>query len=63
MKLSTLPGELLHHVLTFVEPSDLPALCKSGPDLYNFIHGNRVLFQSLYLQRLVCLSLRVFILF
>lgn len=48
-----LPGEVLHNILAYVRPEDLPALrcCHS---LNEFINHDGLLFKEIYLQHYVC---------
>lgn len=47
--LTELPPEIIHNILSFVEPSDLawiPAICKT---LYYSVKGNTAVFKQVYL--------------
>lgn len=48
-----LSHELLHCVLTYVEPADLAALSRSCGAFNEYIKGNKLLCKNLYLQRFV----------
>lgn len=45
--------EVLHSILTSVDPSDLAALSLSCQSLHTFIQDNLILHKELYLQRYV----------
>jgi hypothetical protein len=56
----SLPHEILHSVLTCVDPRDLASLSLCCEALHRFIQNDRLLFKELYLQRLVSLMNSVF---
>ncbi|KAI1498717.1 hypothetical protein F5X99DRAFT_392444 [Biscogniauxia marginata] len=52
MILTQLPPEIIHHILGYVDPSDLawiPRICKN---LYHAVTGNTTLFKQVYLRHL-----------
>jgi hypothetical protein len=51
--LLALPPEVLHNIISAVDPRDLAALRRCCRALHTFISGNKQLFKEMYLQRLV----------
>ncbi|KAI9727464.1 MAG: hypothetical protein M1828_006406 [Chrysothrix sp. TS-e1954] len=49
-RLLRLPHEILHCICLFLEPQDLPTLCRTSRQLDNYIKNNRLLHKELYLQ-------------
>jgi hypothetical protein len=48
--LTTLPAEVLHIILSEVDPSDLASVSSVNTDLNNYINDNKLLFQEHYLR-------------
>ena len=53
VQLTQLPPEILHNILSHVEPEDTPYVRQTCRYLLNFIDGNRALFRELYYRKLV----------
>lgn len=53
LTLTQLPPELVGHVLSFLDPPDLPIVSLTCRYLYNTIKDNTTLFRALYLNNLV----------
>lgn len=53
LTLTQLPPELVGHVLSFVDPGDLPSVNLTCKYLYLHVKDNTALFRALYLNNLV----------
>lgn len=53
MKFTELPREILHSILTYIDPLDLPSISLLNQQTYHFVRGNNALCQAIYLQHLV----------
>ena len=53
--LTQLPLEIVNHVLSFVDPEDLPRVNKTCQYLYSAVKDNNALFRAVYLRHLVSL--------
>lgn len=51
--LTQLPLEIVNHVLSFVDPEDLPRVNTTCQYLYNAVKDNKALFRAVYLRHLV----------
>lgn len=54
--LTQLPPEILHSILSHVEPEDTAYLRQTCHYLLTFIDGNRTLFRELYFRKMVSLT-------
>jgi len=57
--LLNMPDEVLHHILTEVNPQDLGRLSQSCQRLYTFIGTNQLLFKEIYLKNWVRLLVKL----
>lgn len=48
-----LPTEMLHHILSYVNPEDLGALPLTCKGLNSFVKANKALYRDIYLRHLV----------
>jgi hypothetical protein len=53
--LTQLPPEILHNILSHVEPEDTAYVRQTCRYLLTFIDGNRALFRELYYRKMVSL--------
>lgn len=51
--LTQLPLEIVNHVLSFVDPEDLPRVNTTCQYLYHAVKDNKALFRAVYLRHLV----------
>ncbi len=51
--LTQLPPEILHNILSHVEPEDTAYVRQTCRHLLTFVDGNRALFRELYYRKLV----------
>lgn len=51
--LTQLPLEIVNHVLSFVDPEDLPRVNSTCQYLYQAVKDNKALFRAVYLRHLV----------
>lgn len=54
--LTQLPLEIVNHVLSFVDPEDLPRVNTTCQYLYHAVKDNKALFRAVYLRHLVSLQ-------
>lgn len=60
-RLTTLPAELLHHIFSSLDPTDLGALPRVCKVLNDYVKGNWKLCQDVYLNHLVSKDDKCFI--
>lgn len=53
--LTQLPLEIVNHVLSFVDPEDLPRVNTTCQYLYHAVKDNKALFRAVYFRHLVSL--------
>lgn len=51
--ITQLPPEILHNILSHVEPEDLGYVRRACRHLHTFVDGNRALFRDVYYRKLV----------
>lgn len=54
-QIESLPPEILHGILQWVEHDDMATLPRVSRTFHSFIKGNKRLFKYVYLHNLVCI--------